>query len=147
MLQKRIDNGSIAYGTAIAGEDIVKGRLVKLVVADGVEKAMLVDEADEASAVGFAYTPVRTDLGTIKDNDTIKSGSRFVIYTLVANNVWATSEFIADVGLVAGAECSIADDGKIQLKTGVEVSRFVVFQLQSAGEAYTDALLNVRVIA
>lgn len=146
MLQKRIDNGSIPYGTAIAGEAIVKGSLVKIVITDGVETAMLVDAAEEALAVGFAYKVVTSDLGTIKDNDTIALGERFVIYTLVKNNVWATTQFVANAGLIAGASCSIANDGKIKIYEATEVARFVVFQLQAAGEAYTDALLNVRVL-
>lgn len=146
MLQKRIDNGSIAYGTAIAGENIVKGSLVRLVTVAGVEKAMLCTVLTQADAVGFAYTPVATDLGTIKDNDIIKIGKRLIIYTLNTGNVWATTQFTPDVGLIAGAFCSIADDGKIKLKIGAEISRFVVFQLQNAGEAYNDAMLNVRVL-
>lgn len=146
MLQKRIDNGSIPYGTAIAGEAIVKGSLVKITLVDGVETAWLADATEFADVLGFAYKVVTTDEGTIKSNDTIALGERLVVYTLVKNNVWATTQFVADAGLVAGALATIADDGKIKIKATEDTARFVVFQLQAAGEAYNDAMLNVRVL-
>jgi len=146
MLQKRIDNGSIPYGLAVAGEDIVKGSLVKLTVVGGVEKAVFADATDGANMFGFAYNTIKTDEGSIKTNDTIKTDERLVVYTLHAGNTWATTQYVDDAGLVAGALATIADDGKIKIKGELDTAYFVVVEEQAAGVAYTDALLTVRIL-
>lgn len=152
MLHKRIDLGSIPWGLAIAGENIVKGSAVVIKLEDGEHKAYLPTTADEADAVkGFATFRIETVEGADKDHDVIKAGQRFTIYTLVKSNMWATSEFVGE--LVAGDELVVAhtgdDKGKLRKVTSPadddRETLFTVFDVAGAGEGYTDPMIEVVV--
>lgn len=151
MLQKRIDLGSQPFGLAVAGEDIVKGSAVVVKVVDGELKAFYptsVDEADEVK--GFATFRIESSEGADKDHDVIKKGQRFTIYTLVKDNMWATSQFIGTPA--KGAELVVGygedDKGKLRVKSAEEADRnaqFTVYEVGTAGAGYTDALIDVFV--
>lgn len=143
MLQKRIDIGSIPYGTAVAGEDITKGALVYLSVVDGVEVAKLADTTN--APVGFAYRTIRDEDNAQKAHDVIKSGERLVIYTLNKNNVWGTSVFTASDSLVKGAYANPGAGGTIEY-TASDNAMFEVFEVHPANTVWNDAMIDVRVL-
>lgn len=154
MLQRRIDLGSIPYGLAVAGEDIVKGSAVVTKFDNGVLKAFYPTTQAEADAVkGFATYRIEDVIGNDKDYDVIKAGQRLVIYTLVKDNMWATTQFVAPVNqgdeLVVGFDAD--DKGKLRTKTAGELSanrasQFKVYNVSNAGEGYTDAMIDVEVL-
>ena len=152
MLQKRIDLGSIPFGLAVAGEDIVKGSAVVVKVDNGVLKAFYPSTADEADSVkGLATFRIEAAEGADKDHDVIKAGKPVVIYTLVKDNMWATTQFVGTPAkgdeLVVGFEA--ADKGKLRVKkaTGEEgrKSQFVVYEVAAAGAGYSDPMVEVFV--
>ena len=145
MLQKRINKNSIAYGQAIAGVDLTKGALVQLTFVAGVETAGLPASVAAGVVRGFAFNTVRDDEGTYKANDVIKAGSRMVVYTLAKDDVWATSEFTAGT-IAVGDKVTFSTGGKIVGIAASEPALFVVTDIEAAGSAYEDALLNVRVL-
>lgn len=153
MLHKRIDLGSQPFGLAIAGEDIVKGSAVVVKTVDGEMKAYLPATAEEADAVmGFATFRIEEVGGSDKDFDVIKAGKRLVIYTLNKNNMWGTTRFVANAGVVAGAKLVVdfeANKGALRLPIATtEDSRprlFEVYAKNGAGAGYTDAMLDVLV--
>ena len=118
MLQKRIDLGSIPFGLYKAKDDLVKGRLVKF----NHEKAEVEYATSDDDAVGFATLYIDTPEGATKDHDTIKKGARTVVYTLVKNNVWATTEVDGIDTLKAGDKLKASADGKLAKGEG----KFVV---------------------
>ncbi|WP_336786946.1 hypothetical protein [Paenibacillus sp. MMO-177] len=151
MLQKRIDLGSQPFGLAIAGEDIVKGSAVVVKTVGGVLKAFLPTTAAEADAVkGFATFRIEESGGADKDFDVIKKDKRLVIYTLVKDNMWGTTQFVgtpaADTDLVVGYE---ADKGKLRAHkaTGEDTrpALFSAYEVNAAGAGYTDAMIDVFV--
>lgn len=154
MLQKRIDTGSIPYGLAIAGEDMKKGSAVVTKIVSGVLKALRPTTEAEANAVkGFVTYRVEDVSGACTTHDTIKSGQRCVIYTLVKNNMWGTTEFAgtpaAGNELVVGYDTE--DKGKLRAKTTEEIaasraSQFKVYAAQDAGAGYTEAMIDVEVL-
>jgi hypothetical protein len=113
MLSKRIDLGSIPMGIYEAGEELTKGRAV--VVKTG--KLYHPTTKDEAGAVlGLCtYRVESPEGGEIADHDTIPSGTKAVVYTLVSNNMWATSEFVGVVG-----DFTAGDDVSVSYKAGEE---------------------------
>ncbi|MGE6227625.1 hypothetical protein [Paenibacillus chitinolyticus] len=153
MLQKRIDLGSQPFGLAIAGEDIVKGSAVIVKNDKGVLKAFYPATASEADGVkGFATYRIETQEGSDKEHDLIKKGTRLVVYTLVKDNMWATTQFVGtpaqDAKLVVGYEA--ADKGKLREKkaTGEDArpALFTVYEVNSAGSGYTDSMIEVFVL-
>lgn len=150
MLQKRIDLGSQPFGLAIAGEDIVKGSAVIVKTVNGELHALLPKTEEEAKSVkGFATFRIETIEGGDKDHDVIKKGKRLVIYTLVKDNMWATTEFVGTVAqdqeLTVGFSAGV-DAGKLRAITGSEVAQFRVYDTSNAGEGYTDAMVDVFVV-
>ena len=148
MLQKRIDTGSIPFGLAVAGEDIVKGSAVVVKNVEGVLTATYPTTADEAKAVkGFATLRIDTKEGADKDHDVIKKGQRLVIYTLVKDNMWATTQFTGVIaagdGLAVGYETG--DKGKLRKIKDLEVAQFEAYEKFEAGAGYTDEMLEVFV--
>jgi hypothetical protein len=157
MLQKRIDLGSQPFGLAIAGEDIVKGSAVVVKVVDGELKAFLPTTEAEANAVkGFATFRIEEEGKADKDFDVIKAGKRLVIYTLVKDNMWATTEFTgtlsADDNLVVGYDATTAKDAGILRAlseaevTAKRVPQFKVFASNEAGNCYSEAMVEVFVL-
>lgn len=142
MLQKRIDIGYIAIGTAIASVAMNKGTVVVIQYVGGVEKAIPCALSTTAGVKGFAFKTVRNDEGTYKDNDTIAIGERMTVCSLVRGNVWATTEFTG--AFVAGDKLAIVDGKLVAVAAGVAM--FEVVETEAAGRVYTDALLNVRVL-
>lgn len=153
MLQKRIDFTSIPYGFAIAGEDLTKGDAVIIKIEAGVEKAYRPTTQAEADAVlGFVTFRIEEQGKADKDFDVLKAGSRVVIYTLVKNNMWATTQFIG--ALVKGDQLVVdftpTDKGKLRKITAGEITatrkvQFELFDKQDAGSGYTDAMAEVWV--
>lgn len=158
MLQKRIDKGSIPWGLAILGEDVVKGSAVCVKIDSGVLKAYYPATQAEADAVkGFATYRFEKSEGADKDYEIMKAGTRVVIYTLVKDNMWGTTQFSGTVAvgdeLVVGYETN--DKGKLRRKTTTaqtgevatgRASQFTVFAKNDAGTVYTDAMIDVEVL-
>ncbi len=152
MLQKRIDLGSIPYGLAIAGEDLVKGSAVVVKNVGGILKAFYPTTEAEAHAVrGFVTFRIEEVGKADKDFDTLKAGQRIVVYTLVNNNQWGTTQFS---GTVAEHDELVVDfdtaKGTLRKKTAGEVTasrptQFYLYRLYSAGECYTDPMVDVDV--
>jgi hypothetical protein len=159
MLLRRIDDESTAFGLAIAGEDILKGSAVVTKVVAGVLTAFLPTTQAEADSVkGFATFRIDTPIGSDKEHEVIKSGTRLVIYTLVKMNMWGTTEFIGEpvagdqlvVGFTAGT-----DAGKLRAITAGEVTasrkaQFEVYNTETGklgmlGWGYEDPIINVFV--
>lgn len=120
MLQKRIDFGAIPYGLAIAGEDLIKGSAVFVRLDSGVLKAYNPTTEAEANTVkGFVTYRIEEAGKGDKSFDTLKAGSRVVIYTLSKNDQWATTQFVGNPA--AGAELVVgfgaSDKGKLRAKT------------------------------
>lgn len=141
MLEKRIDIGSFAFGLADAGEDLTKGDAV-VVRADG--KAYRPTTQAEADSVkGFAYLVPDQWEGPIKDYETIVTGKKVMIYTLVRNNRWATTQFIGTpaiaTDLVVGFVTN-TDSGKLRALTADEItaSRAPQFRVTRAKYAKGD---------
>lgn len=158
MLLKRIDLGSQPFGLAIAGEDIVKGSAVVVRNVGGVLKAFLpTTEAEANSVIGFATFRIENVELNDKDYDVIKSGKRLVIYTLVKDNMWATTRFVGtpadDADLVV--DFSAGDKGKLRIPTAAEVTanrktQFRAYRTESGvaglhGHGYEEKLINVFV--
>lgn len=154
MLQKRIDLGSQPFGLAIAGEDIVKGSAVVVKLTDGEWKAFLpTSEAEANSVKGFATFRIEENGKADTEFDIIKSGKRLVIYTLVKDNMWGTTEFTGTIAdgtkLVVGYETG--DFGMLRPLTAGEISasrkpQFEVYAMTDAGEGYTEAMIDVTVL-
>lgn len=154
MLQKRIDLGSQPFGLAIAGEDLVKGTAVVLKNEGGQMKAYAPATQGEADAVvGFVTFRIEEAGGADKDFDVIKAGKRLVVYTLVKNNMWGTTQFVDHENVKAGAglvvDFSAENKGKLRLPTPTtEDARprlFEVYAKNVAGAGYTDAMVDVLV--
>lgn len=145
MLQKRIDENTIPYGSAIAGADLVKGTLVQITYVDGVETANKPASVAAGVVRGFAFLTIRDDEGTYKTNDTIKAGSRMVVQTLAKDDVWATTEFVP-TSLTVGGKATYNTDGKICAIATSEPALFEVEEIETAANYYTDKLITVRVL-
>lgn len=155
MLQKRIDLGSIPYGLAIAGEDLTKGDAVIVKVNSGVLKAYRPTTQAEADAVmGFVTFRIEEEGKADKDFETLKAGKRVVIYTLVKNNQWATTQFVGTPALgdnlVVGYTAE-TDAGKLRALTAGEVTAqrkpmFRTYARYTAGQGYTDPMVEVDVL-
>ena len=132
MLVKRIDLGSIPMGLYDAGEELIKGRAV--VLKEG--KLFHPSTVKEANAVlGFCTHRIEVKSGgDIADHDTIPMGKKAVVYTLVKNNMWGTTEFVGSPE--AGDELSVAfagtDKGKLVVG-GTGAVKFDVFEVTFAG--------------
>lgn len=141
MLVKRIDLGSLPIGLYVAGEDIVKGRAV--VVKDG----KLYHPATKAEAdkpLGFATLVIDTkEGGDIADHNVIKAGKRAVVYTLVQNNMWGTTEF---TGVAVGDELAVIytgeNAGKLTKAGGVATDAVALFKADELGKAGSHDLLD-----
>lgn len=133
MLLKRIDLGSIPVGFYKAGEDIVKGRAV--VVRDNeVYHCATADEAK--NPLGFATLVIDTkEGGDIADHDVIKKGKPVVVYTIVKNNMWGTTEFVGDlkVGDKLAVDYSEGNEGKLIKATAEDTAIAEVFDFSKAG--------------
>lgn len=145
MLQKRINKNSIPYGLAVAGVELTKGALVELTYVAGVATAILPSSVAAGKVYGFAFNTVRDDEGTYKTKDKIPAGARLVIYSLEQHDEWATSEYVAGT-IAVGDKVTFATTGKIVGIAASEPALFVVTDIEAAGSAYEDALLNVRVL-
>lgn len=158
MLQKRVDLGSIPYGLAVAGEDLVKGSAVVVKVESGVLKAYCPTTQAEADSVkGFVTYRMEHEEGADKDYETLKAGSRVVIYTLVKNNMWGTTQFSGtlSVGDALVVGYGSGDKGKLRVKTTTpttgevttgRTTQFTLFAKSDAGYGYTDAMIDVEVV-
>lgn len=154
MLQKRIDLGSIPFGLARAGEDIVKGSAVVVRLVGGELKAFYPTTEAEANAVkGFATFRIETNDKSDKDHDVVKAGGWVVIYTLVKNNQWATTQMDGTVAkgdnLVVGFGAN--DKGKLRRLSAAEVTanrkaQFNAYDVTTAGAGYTDAMVEADVL-
>lgn len=139
MLVKRIDLGAIPNGLYVTGEDIPKGSAV--VMKNG--KVYLPSTKDEAEKI-FGLATLFIDEpagGDMSHHNVIKAGSRAVVYTLVKNNMWGTTEFVGK-SFNAGDSVSVAyaedNRGKL-IKSGKTANLddaeplFEVFEVSQAG--------------
>ena len=95
MLQKRRDLASIPDGLGVTAAEITKGRAVVRKFVDGVYTYAVPASADEAADVyGFITLRIDDNMHADKHYDVIPAGKKAVVYTLVKNNEWATSEFV-----------------------------------------------------
>lgn len=149
MLQKRRDLGSIPDGLGTVTEDIVKGSLVvRKISADGEVTLSLPTSAEDVKNIyGFATLRIDDHLRTEKFYDTIEKGSKAVVYTLVKNNEWATTQFVGEpkIGDKLTVAFTAKDKGKLVAVTS-ETPMFEVVNYSPAMGGYEDALLTVRVL-
>lgn len=141
MLVKRIDSGSIPVGLYEAGEDLVKGRAV--VLKNG--KVFLPSSADDLkNLMGFVTLVIdEAGGGDIANHDTIKDGKKCVVYSLIKNNIWGTTEFS---GTLKNGDMLTVDyttnKGKLVKVIGEGTALFQVFEMGVAGSyAMADVLV------
>ncbi len=147
MLVKRIDLGSIPLGIYETGEDIEKGRAVVL-KSGKIHKPSTKAEAE--SALGFATLAI-DDMsgGDVVDHNTVKSGKKVIVYTLVSSDMWGTTEFVS--GISDGDDiCVSYESGKegMLVKSGVTAGvddSAPLFTAHSIGKAGSYDLLEVFV--
>lgn len=158
MLFKRIDTNSIPFGLAIAGEDIKKGSAVVVKNtgkgANGLEAFLPASQAEADAVKGFATFRIEEEGLGDKAFEIIKKDSWVVIYTIPRDTMWGTTEVVGTV--VAGDKLGVGytdatDKGKLRALTAGEVTasrkpQFEVFDKTSAGDSYTDAVVNVTVL-
>lgn len=150
MLQKRRDLGSIPDGLCATAVEMTKGRAVikKFNSSTGVYELALPSTAEEAADIyGFVTLRIDEKEYTDKHHDVIPAGKKAVAYTLVANNEWATSEFVGElvIGDKLCVEYSGADAGKLK-KADADTALFEVVRTTPAMGGYEDALIDVRVL-
>lgn len=149
MLQKRRMIASIPDGLCNTNEVIRKGRAVVRKLVNGAYVYALPATADEAKAV-YGFATLRIDEDTHKESyyDSIPAGVKAVVYTLVPNESWATTEFVAP--LVVGDKCVVefAGDNKGKLKKAgdTDTPLFEVVAVTPAMGGYEEALVDVRVL-
>lgn len=124
MLSKRIDLNSIPFGLYKTKQDMVKGRLVKF--NDKTAELEYAEKDDEAQA--FITLRMETMEGSDQSLDTIKKGTRAVAYTLVPNNIWATSEVEGIDKLNVGDPLNCAKEGKLSKCQDGQSGKFVVVE-------------------
>lgn len=149
MLQKRRDLGSMPDGLGVTADAITKGRAVVRKFAEGVYTYAVPSTADEAKDIyGFVTLRIDDDLYTDKYFDIIPKGVKAVVYTLVKNNEWATSEFVGT--LAKGDKCVVEysgkDAGKLKKASGADTPLFEVMSVSAAMAGYEDALVTVKVL-
>jgi GH43 family beta-xylosidase len=147
MLNKRINLGSIPIGLYEAGEAIPKGSAV--VKRDG-KIYLPTTQAEADAALGFATLIIEVpEGGDYADHNVIPAGKKVVVYTLVKNNRWGTTEFSGTInagdGLVIGYEAG--DYGKLRVRTAGEVSgsRVVMFECVEKYNAGSVPMIDVDV--
>ena len=147
MLQKRRDLGSIPDGLGVTGSEMVKGTAVKRTIKSGV---ITFEKPTAATDEIYGFITLRIDDKdyTDKYHDVIPAGKKAVVYTLVKNNEWATSEFTGE--LAVGDKCCVeysgANAGKLRKITGSETGLFEVIGVSAAMAGYEDALVTVKVL-
>lgn len=148
MLQKRRDLGSIPDGLGVTAEAIKKGCAVTRKFVDGVYTfAKPSDKTDEI----YGFITLRIDEDEHKDSyyDVIPAGKKAVVYTLVKNNEWATTEFVGDlaVGDKCGIETTGDDAGKLTKTTSNATEAiFEVIGVSAAMAGYEEPMVTVKVL-
>lgn len=152
MLQKRRDLGSIPDGLAFTATELVKGTAVVKKYNSTKNRYELAkpSTADEAANIyGFVTLRIDDVYYTDKYYDKIPADVRAVVYTLVANNEWATTEFVGS-DLVVGdklvAEYTGDDAGKLKKAAAGDIALFEVVGMTPAMGGYEDAMIEVRII-
>ena len=151
MLQKRRMIASIPDGLCNTAEEIVKGRAVvrKYDAATGTYVYALPTTAAEAKNV-YGFITLRIDEDVHKESyyDKIDKGVKAVVYTLVPNESWGTTEF--DGTLAVGDKCIVSSTaGKLGMlvKAGAaDTPQFEVVAKYPALGGYEDSMIDVRVI-
>lgn len=154
MLQKRRDLGSMPDGLGVTASAINKGTaVVRKFVTGKYTYAKPSTLAEAQDVYGFIELRIDDNEHPAKYYDTIASGKKAVVYTLVKNNEWATTEFIAGTyakGDKLAVDFTEANAGKLRkvdtVTNPTEVALFEVVAVQSAGAGYTDGLLTVKVL-
>ena len=145
MLQKRRDLGSIPDGLGVTAEAIRKGTAVTRKFVDGVYTyAKPAAEADEI----YGFITLRIDDNEHPDShyDMIPAGKKAVVYTLVKNNEWATTEF--DGELAIGDKCNVSYTGETagKLVKAEADGLFEVIGVTAAMAGYEEAMVTVKVL-
>lgn len=148
MLQKRRDLGSIPDGLGVTAAEMNKGTAVIRKFVGGVLTFAKPSSAAEAKDIyGFITLRIDDDLHTDKYHDVIPAGVKAVVYTLVANNEWATTEYTGT--LAVGDKCVVeysgANAGKLKKATS-ETPLFEVVAVSPAMAGYNDPMVTVRVL-
>lgn len=163
MLQKRRMIASIPDGLCTTAAKIRKGRLVmrKYNAANKRYELSLPTSADTVTDV-YGFMTLRIDEDVHKESyyDEVESGVKAVVYTLVPNESWGTTEF--DGTLAVGDKCTVSTDsgkeGKIRKITSkttgfgesavttYEDALFEVVAVYPAMGGYEEAMIDVRVL-
>lgn len=151
MLQKRRMIASIPDGLCKTTSTIKKGSAVvrKLDSTTGEYVYALPASAEEAKDI-YGFITLRIDEDTHKDSyyDTIDSGTRAVVYTLVPNESWGTTEFSGTlaVGDKVMASGVTATAGKLVKVGDNDTAQFEVIATYPAMGGYEEAMIDVRVL-
>lgn len=151
MLQKRRTISAIPDGLCNTAEEIVKGRaVVRKYDTDKKDFVYaLPTTADEAKAV-YGFITLRIDEDTHKDSyyDTIPADKKAVVYTLVKNEEWATTEF--EDTLAVGDKCVVDysgdNKGKLKKAGAEDTAQFEVTEVTPAMGGYEYPLVSVKVL-
>lgn len=151
MLQKRRDLGSIPDGLCFTAAKTVKGTAVVKKYNSVKNRYELAkpSTADEAANIyGFVTQRIDDVYYTDKYYDEIPADTRAVAYTLVANNEWATTEFVDGlaIGDKATVEYTGSNAGKLKKASTGDIALFEVVNMTPAMGGYEDALVDVRVL-
>lgn len=145
MLQKRRDLGSIPDGLGVTAEEMNKGTAVTRKFVDGVYTfAKPAADTDEI----YGFITLRIDDNEHGDDhyDKIPAGKKAVVYTLVKNNEWATTEF--DGELAVGDHCNVSHAGATAGKL-VKASADGLFEVMGVAAAmagYEKPMVTVKVL-
>ena len=147
MLQKRRDLGSIPDGLGVTATAIRKGTAVTRKFVNGVYTfAKPTAKEDEI----YGFITLRIDDNEHKDSyyDVIPAGKKVVVYTLVKNNEWATTEF--DGTLAIGDKCIVSvasgKQGKLVKAEVSDTPLFEVIGVSNAMAGYEEAMVTVKVL-
>lgn len=151
MLQKRRTIASIPDGLCDTAKKIRKGRCV-IRKYDTKKKDYVFDlpsSADEAKTV-YGFITLRIDEDTHKESyyDDIDAGKKAVVYTLVPNESWGTTEFegspvIGDKMIVDSAG---ENAGKLKVAGSSDTAQFEVVAVYPALGGYEEPMIDVRVL-
>ena len=151
MLQKRRTIASIPDGLCDTAQKIRKGRCVIRKFDESKKEYVyaLPSSADEAKAV-YGFITLRIDEDTHKESyyDDIDAGKKAVVYTLVPNESWGTTEFegepaIGDKMVVD----SVGDNaGKLKVAGDGDTAQFEVVATYPALGGYEEPMIDVRVL-
>lgn len=150
MLQKRRTIASIPDGLNATTEKIRKGSVVCRKFNSTTKKfeLSLPTTADEAKAV-YGFITLRIDEDTHKESyyDDIDAGVKGVVYTLVPNEEWGTTEFDGTIAVGDKLVVSFASGTKGKLvAAGSNTPQFECVRTTPALGGYEEPMIDVKVL-